>query len=284
MKVPNSKSYLEVLNWASSFLQDQGVDKSVAWWLLRERFNLSQTDFVIQRNKPMPESDYQQFLADIERASNHYPPQYILGHEWFYDRVFKVTPDTLIPRPETEEWFDYYIKKLGPETLRVIDVGTGSGVLAISHKLERPDDQVYASDISKATLEVAKSNAQALGAEVTFIQGDLLQPFIDQNLEVDLIISNPPYIGVEEWEDMDESVRQYEPKEALFAENKGLAIYQKLISQSSKLVSSKGMILLEIGYKQAESVQALLLETYPHAQVKVWTDFNGLDRLVAAIV
>lgn len=285
MKVFNTPAtYLEVLQWASSFLESAEVEPHIAKWLLFERFNLTQTDFVIKRKDIMPTDDVKQYQADIERAAEHYPPQYIVGHEWFYNRPFKVTEVTLIPRPETEEWVDRYLKELPDEPLVVADIGTGTGAIGITHKLERENDEVLITDISAAALAVAEENAQALQAEVRPILGDGLKPLIAEGIKLDVLISNPPYISESEWDLMDKSVRSYEPKSALFAQNNGLAIYEQLLNDASKVVRDKGIILLEIGFNQAEAVKAIILQIYPQACVEIWTDFNGLDRVVKAIV
>ena len=277
-------TYFELLNWGKSYLKDSDIDKDIARWLMQERFNLSQTDLIIKRQDVMPEEEKNQYLQDLEKAKNHYPPQYIVGREWFYNRVFKVTESTLIPRPETEEWFDRYIKDLPDKSLTVVDVGTGSGVLGISHKLMRPQDSVVLTDISPGALSVAKENAKMLGADVTFLEGDTLEPLIEKNISVDLLVSNPPYISEDEWDEMDQSVRTYEPKSALFAQNNGLAIYERLFNQSSMILSPNSTLLLEIGYKQSNAVKKIVRQYYPQAVVETLTDVNGLDRVIKVIV
>lgn len=277
-------TYFELLNWGKSYLKASDIDEDIARWLMQERFNLSQTDLIIKRQDVMPEEEKKQYLQDLEKAKNHYPPQYIVGREWFYDRAFKVTESTLIPRPETEEWFDRYIKDLPDKSLTVVDVGTGSGVLGISHKLMRPQDSVILTDISPKALSVAKENAKMLGADVTFLEGDTLEPLIEKNISVDLLVSNPPYISEDEWDEMDQSVRTYEPKSALFAQSNGLAIYERLFKQSSMILSSNSTLLLEIGYKQSNAVKKLVRQYYPQADVEIWTDVNGLDRVIKVIV
>lgn len=277
-------TYFELLNWGKSYLKASDIDEDVARWLMQERFNLSQTDLIIKRQDVMPEEEKNQYLQDLEKAKNHYPPQYIVGREWFYNRSFKVTETTLIPRPETEEWFDRYIKDLPDKSLTVVDVGTGSGVLGISHKLMRPQDSVILTDISPKALSVAKENAKMLGADVTFLEGDTLEPLIKKSISVDLLVSNPPYISEDEWDEMDQSVRTYEPKSALFAQNNGLAIYERLFNQSSMILSRNSALLLEIGYKQSNAVKKLVRQYYPQAVVETWTDVNGLDRVIKVIV
>lgn len=205
--------------------------------------------------------------------------QQIVGHEWFYDRKFKVTKDTLIPRPETEEWLDRVLRMLPKKTLKVLDIGTGTGVLAITHKLERPEDKVTATDISKEALTVAEKNAKQLGADITFKQGDLFEPVADQTFDV--ILCNPPYIGEDELNVMDQSVIDHEPKSALFAEDNGLAIYYKISYTIPKYLNPNAQIFLEIGYKQGEKVAEIFQKALPQASIEIWKDFSGLDRVIA---
>lgn len=277
-----SITYRELLDWGASFLKQYNVEETVARWLLFERLDWTLTNFVRQSEQVVEAGVRQQFEQDIKQAATHYPPQYIVGHEWFMDCAFKVTEATLIPRPETESWFSQYIGQLPDRSLTVVDVGTGSGVLAICHKLARPQDTVWAVDISEAALAVARENATNLGADVQFLCGDLLKPFIESNedREVDLIVSNPPYIGAEEWADMDQSVREFEPKQALFAADQGLALYRQLAKQAVQLLLESGQLIVEIGFRQGEAVQKIMQASFPHRIVNIEQDINGLDRVV----
>lgn len=273
-----TQTFKEVLDWASSFLENNGKEVSAANWLMKERFNFTQTDLILNGNKKMFGAQKKQYKQDIEQFNKGYPAQYILGHEWFYDHKFKVNGATLIPRPETEEWFDSYIKSLSDKPLKVLDIGTGSGILAISHKLERPQDTVFATDISTEALEVAKMNAGHLGAEIEFAQGDLTEPLEERTF--DLILSNPPYIGPEEWKEMDESVRTHEPKNALFAKDNGYEIYKRLAKQLPKHLKSKGIFIVEIGYQQASNVKDIFQKYFENASIEIQKDMGGRDRVV----
>src|SRR5690554_97647 len=237
--IKKASTYGEVLNRASFFLEKNEKSPHLAQWLLKERFSMSLTDILIKQRQDMSEEDKLIFIKDVLDAATGKPVQYIVGHEWFYDRKFKVTPHTLIPRPETEEWFDRYIKQLPNKSLRVLDIGTGSGVIAISHKLERKQDEVTAVDINEETLAVAKENAANLEADVIFQKSDMVK---NVKGKFDLIVSNPPYIGKDEWQEMDESVLAYEPKEALFAEEEGLFFYKELACTLPPYLNEDGMI------------------------------------------
>lgn len=268
----------EVLSGASSFLKIQGKESFAAEWLLRERFGWNKTQLIREYTSPVSEEIKKSFLSDVQAFINGKPVQYIIGHEWFYDRKFKVTSNTLIPRPETEEWFDRYIKQLPNQSLKVLDIGTGSGVLAISHKLQRMHDKVTALDISIEALKVAEENAHTLKADVEFFKSDLTQAVKD--LKFDLILSNPPYISVDEKSVMDQTVLDHEPSVALFAKEDGLEIYRRLAEELPLVLNKKGQIILEIGYLQGQAVKDLFEKAFPESSVEVWKDMAGQDRVV----
>lgn len=272
-------TYYEVLDRASSFLRELNHSSFVAEWLMRERLDWSKTELVMQYRNVMPVSELKQFERDFEEFLKGLPMQQIIGHEWFYNRKFKVTEDTLIPRPETEEWLEQVLTDLPQEPLSIVDIGTGTGIIGLTVKLERPADDVTITDISKEALDVAKENAQVLGAEITAELGDLFEPLVGKKF--DAIISNPPYISEAEINVMDQSVLDYEPKSALFADEDGLAIYKRMAESIEKYLKPNGRIYLEIGYRQGDSVSRLFKNAFPDAKVTIWQDFNQLDRVVA---
>ena len=272
-------TYNEVLHRASSFLEKNNHSVFAAEWLMRERLNWTKTDLVRNFREEMPADQVKQFNQDVKKFNDGMPMQHIVGHEWFYTRQFKVTNDTLIPRPETEEWLDRVLKMLPEKPLNVLDIGTGTGVLAITEKKERPEDFVTATDLSKEALQVASQNAKDLQADVTFKQGDLFAPV--ENETFDVILSNPPYIGLDELNVMDQSVIDYEPKLALFAEDDGYHIYNRLAQSIANHLNPEAQIFLEIGYTQGKRVAETFKKALPQARVEIWQDFNGLDRVVA---
>ncbi|OJG80449.1 protein-(glutamine-N5) methyltransferase, release factor-specific [Enterococcus pallens] len=216
--------------------------------------------------------------ADTQQLLKYIPAQYILGYSDFLGHRFKVTKDTLIPRPETEELVMLCLEKNQQrQCLKVVDIGTGTGAIAISLKLARPDWQVQAVDIAEETLKVAEENASNLKASVSFYLGDVLSTISEPQ---DIIISNPPYISHSEWMLMDESVRTYEPKKALFAENDGLAIYQKIAEEAPNCLKPDGMVLLEIGFKQGSLVKEIMETAFPDKYVEVKKDLSGNDRMI----
>lgn len=275
----NRSTYFEVLKWASSFLEKNNQSSFAAEWLLRERLGWTKTELITHYHQPMPSAEIKQFETDINQFHEGRPMQQIVGHEWFYGRKFRVTEHTLIPRPETEEWLDRVLKVLPDRPLKVLDIGTGTGVIALTVKLERPLDTVTATDISVEALEVAQKNAELLSADVRFLKGSVFEPVAGEVFDV--IISNPPYISHEEISLMDESVLKYEPKSALFAENEGLAIYEEIAKNVSAYLVAPGYAFFEIGFAQGEKVADLFEKALPKAKVEIWQDMNGLDRVIA---
>lgn len=278
-KVIEGKStYFTTLKTAESFLKKKKLSNFAAEWLMRERLGWDKTNLIQQYQVEMSKNRQEQFEADINLFVSGQPMQQIIGHEWFYNRKFKIDEHTLIPRPETEAWFDQVLTILPQEPLKVLDIGTGSGVLAISQKLERPTDEVIATDISSEALGVARINAKRLNADVTFREGNLLEPVIGDTFDV--VLCNPPYISKDEIALMDVSVLTHEPSTALFAEEDGLAIYQELGKNLEKILNKRAFVFLEIGYAQGDAVKAIFQQAFPEAKVDIWQDYNELDRVV----
>lgn len=275
-----NSTYREVLKWASSFLEASGKEGIAAERLLMERQQWNRTDFVLHLNEEMPSDSKRQLIEDVAEHGGGRPIQHILGYEWFYDLKLKVTHDTLIPRPETEEIVDKFLQQTKQDdSLKVLDIGTGTGAIAIVAKKQRLNDDVTGTDLSPKALAVAKENAEANGVAVRFLEGDLTAPVKGEKFDV--ILSNPPYIGEHEKNVMDQSVLDYEPPMALFAENDGLFIYQRLAKELPRLLNPNGKIYLEIGYQQGEAVKELFQKAFPEALVQIEKDLSGLDRLIS---
>ncbi|MEG0284603.1 MULTISPECIES: peptide chain release factor N(5)-glutamine methyltransferase [Vagococcus] len=273
------KTYVEVLNWASSFLENNGQESYTAEYLLLEKKQWTKTDLLTHLRKEMPEQEYEQYCQDIEQVVNYIPVQYLIGSTEFYGRRYKVNEHTLIPRPETEELVDLILKDNQSENLTVVDIGTGTGIIALSLGLANPTWEVTGLDISLEALKVATENNEILQGKVTFLESDVLSDYPKEK-KIDILVSNPPYISYDEWEVMDVSVREHEPKTALFAENNGLAIYEKIAEESQKCLSETGKIYLEIGYLQGESVSQIFQKRFPRKNISVIKDLNGQDRII----
>lgn len=274
-------TYQEVLARASSFLTLNNKDSDAAMWLLLNRLGWTKTDWLMHHREKIPIQIHQQFNSDIERLLEDYPPQYIIGKTDFFGREFKVTKETLIPRPETEELVELCLETVVNNNVKVVDIGTGSGAIALTLKKERPNWDIVATDISERALEVAKVNANQLNASIDFREGDLIEPIQDERFDV--VISNPPYISYDEKNIMGESVLKFEPHVALFAENNGLFVYEQLANSLSTILNENGMLFLEIGYSQGNAVRELFQQQFPTREVRIKKDLSGKDRFVSMI-
>jgi release factor glutamine methyltransferase len=206
------------------------------------------------------------------------PTQYITHVQEFYGRPFRVTPAVLIPRPETEHLVEAALARLmatGP----VIDVGTGSGAIAVSLALESKA-RVFASDLSQEALEVARGNASKLGAEVSFLRADLLKGLGARSMQ--MVVSNPPYIPLNEQDELPKEVREHEPHLALFGGEDGLVNYRLLIAQATTILRPEGWLLMELAYNGAAHVQSMLEASGCWTGIELIADLAGHPRVIAA--
>lgn len=280
------KYVYEALKRASSFLLENGREEGAARILLQHELGLSYSGLIAAMRDEISEAQFNRFWANVEQHAKGVPVQHLTGSEEFYGRNFLVNPDVLIPRPETEELIEETLqlieRHLFKEELAIADIGTGSGIIAITMKCELPNAQVTATDISQPALETAALNAERLHAEIDFRLGDLTEPIKDQKWDV--VLSNPPYIGYEEAPSLSDSVRDFEPHNALFADQEGLALYEKMAEQFPKLINKPGIIGFEIGYQQGPAVEKMLKSAFPDALVYIKEDINKKDRMVFAII
>lgn len=269
----------EALNKASLFLKASGLDEHLArtYWMMT--FEQTLTDVVLGLNKPVKEEMYTHYMRILEQIVEGKPIQYLLGHAYFMEEKFKVTEHTLIPREDTAgivSLSNHYLEE--KVDAKVLDIGTGTGILAIMIAKLNPEQQVFASDISPEALEVAKENALNHQVNVEFIESNLFEHIPQQSF--DLIVSNPPYISEDELDLMDDSVKKFEPSLALFAEDNGLAIYKQLAKQIQSYVKETSMIIVEIGFQQGEAVKTIFSETFPNSTIEIILDLNGKNRYV----
>jgi release factor glutamine methyltransferase len=277
----------EVLNWASLFLKEHHCEEQIAGILLQHHLSVTRSEFYMMMQEPIPEPIINRFKADIHKhVDTGVPVQHLIGYEMFYGRKFSVNNHVLIPRPETEELVQQIIeateKYPQEQRLTIVDIGTGSGVIAITLALEVPRARIYATDISTAALQVAQKNANQLGANINFLQGDYLQPIIDNGINIDIIVSNPPYISKLDESTLSRTVKDFDPNIALFADENGLLAYRRILELSTKMAKQPSMIFFEIGYKQGNAVKTLIHHTYPQIDVDIIKDINENDRIVTA--
>lgn len=221
----------------------------------------------------------------LSRRLRREPLPYLLGAWEFYGRPFTVTPQVLIPRPETELLVELVLDwARAHHAATIADIGTGSGIIAITLAAEMPALRLFAIDLSAAALAVARTNAERYGVakRITFLAGDLLQPLATvAGAQLDAVVANLPYIAEEEFPALMPEVRDYEPREALLAGEGGLALIRRLLRESVTVVRPRGLLAIEVGQGQAQRV-AELLTTAGWEQVHIYSDYGGIPRHVSA--
>ena len=255
----------------------QGEEAESLSFVYRSLKKLSFTVFVFSLQQEVTEEE-KQFVEEIyQKLAAHIPAQYIIGHAEFFGMQLKVDERVLIPRPETEELVELILTENPEKNLKVLDIGTGSGAIALALAKNRLDWSVTASDISQDALELATENANAQNLNLSFIKSDC---FSEISSKYDIIVSNPPYISREDQDEVGLNVLHSEPHLALFADEDGLAIYRRIAEDSKDYLNDGGKIYLEIGYKQGQSVPALFMENLPEKRVRTLKDQFGQDRMV----
>ena len=248
----------------------------------------------------LEEAKREQYFSLIARRASGVPTQHLTGHQEFWGLDFEVTPDVLIPRPETEHVIEVALERLEvdseagsprrKEKFRIADVGTGSGCIAVALAHELPGAHVFATDISAAALEVARLNAARHGAasRIDFVESNLAYFLLHESRitshesrSLDLIASNPPYIGRQEAATLPREVREHEPAVALFCGETGTEIYAPLIAQAAKLLKPGGILVLELGHDSAEHVSRLL-NAPEWSGVALTNDLAGISRVASA--
>lgn len=273
-------SYKEAVQAASKQAIAKGYEAKRAEWLLLDLLDWSLTDYVMHMQDEMTTQHEQLYQQAVERMLTGEPIQYITGFQSFLGEKFQVDERCLIPRPETEEVLMYFLERL-PKQSVVADVGTGSGILAVSLKRMESSLTVYASDLYEGPLEVAKTNAQRHQTNLTFLQGSDLDPYLEQGIRLDGLISNPPYIDESESVLMTDTVLEHEPHQALFADEQGLAIYRAMVEKLPYVLNDQALVVFEIGYQQGAALKEMIETMYPKVQVDVVADINQNDRIVA---
>ena len=278
----------QAIDEGASELRASGVEQErrTAGVLLGNVLGVDRTHLFIRSDDQVGESQYENFLRLIERRAAGEPLQYITGHQEFYGLDFRVTPAVLIPRPETEFLVERVIKLIDDslQSPLIVDVGTGSGCIAVAIAVNVPRARVIATDASIAALEVARINAErhSVGDRIQFIQGDLLEPLGTHHLEnsVDLLASNPPYVN-EARDVIQREVRDWEPREALFGGVDGLEFYRRLLVDSPPYVKLGGSVVFEIGFSQLDAVREMI-DGSVWKLVDVTRDLQGIPRTITA--
>ena len=270
----------QAITKACLLLRRQGKEESLARFLLMYMLDESSQLFSNNISEDLSRENEDKYFSLIEKhIREDMPLSHLVGFEYFYDRKFKVTKDVLSPRMETEELIYRvieYVKTTKKDSIKILDLCTGSGIIAITLKkeLELKSVGLIASDISEEALEVAKENAELNNADIKFIQSDV---FNDIDEKFDIIVSNPPYIDRKDKITMKTNVLNYDPHLALFAEEEGMYFYRKIVEEAKNHLKDSGVIFFEIGHDQREKIIKLANMNNYHAEV--YKDLNGRDRM-----
>ena len=280
------KTYNQLIHEYRKIFKEKELPPETVKAFLFELCNDHKVNLYLDIDKEVNPDVYELFTKGMERIMNNEPMNYVLGYSYFYGYRFIVNYGVLIPRPETEELVGLILGKydeyFNGKSIDLCDVGTGSGAIAIALKKEEDRLNVYASDISEDALKVARLNAQNNDAKVEFFQGSMLEPFIERDIKVDILVSNPPYIKTVET--IEASVYDYEPHVALFGGEDGLKFYREILQNAHKVLKPKGFIFFEMGYDLKDSLSALAKEYYPESRIEVYKDINGKDRMMMIAV
>lgn len=276
-------TFREALRIAQAALSEKYLPQQEAQLLMVELCQLQVHDLYTEIDQEMEPELQKQYEEGVERLLKQEPLAHILGYEWFYGYRFTVNEDVLIPRPETEELAanilaDYDEYFADAEDVTLADIGTGSGALAVTLKKEAETLNVIGTDISERAIAVACENAKANQAAVPFMIGDMLEPLIDRNLKVDILVSNPPYIPIDE--QMETSVVDYEPHVALFGGEDGLKFYRIIFENCRRVLKDKAMMAFEMGWNQSEAMRKLVKEYFPNDRFEIIKDMSGKDRML----
>lgn len=280
------KTYNQLIHEYRKIFKEKELPPETVKAFLFELCNDHKVNLYLDIDKEVNPDVYELFTKGMERIMNNEPMNYVLGYSYFYGYRFIVNDGVLIPRPETEELVGLILGKydeyFNGKSIDLCDVGTGSGAIAIALKKEEDRLNVYASDISEDALKVARLNAQNNDAKVEFFQGSMLEPFIERDIKVDILVSNPPYIKTVET--IEASVYDYEPHVALFGGKDGLKFYREILQNAHKVLKPKGFIFFEMGYDLKDSLSVLVKEYYPESRIEVYKDINGKDRMMMITV
>jgi release factor glutamine methyltransferase len=274
-----------MIRWTAEYLGEKGVHNARlnGELLLAGVLGCKRLDLYLQHDRPLSAEELAEFKIRLRRRARREPLQYIDGTAAFRNLVLRVDPRVLIPRPETEVLVQQVLDwARGREALTAVDMGTGSGAIALALATEGPFARVVATDAQAEALAAARENhaLAAPGAPVEFRQGDLLAPVRGERFDV--VVSNPPYVGDEERASLDPEVREWEPASALFAGVGGMDVIRRLVPQAAEALKPGGLLALEIGAAQGAAVARVIEETNAFGAPRVRPDLAGRDRVALA--
>ena len=278
---------LEAINLSADYLEKKDIEspRINAEHLLAHTLKCKRLDLYLTFDRPLKEEEITQYRELIRRRSKYEPLQYILGNVEFYGMEFKVSPGVLIPRPETEILVELILSGIDKQSnIKILDIGTGSGIIAISLAKHLPGAKVTAIDISNEALQVAKINSELNNTQdnVVFRQLDILSenPFTGDRF--DLVVSNPPYVSLNEFSGLRPELNVYEPRISLTDENDGLEFYRVISKISGEILNSHGQIYFELGLGQSEQVKDIM-QINAFSGIKITKDYSNIDRVISGV-
>lgn len=280
---------MDVLKSATDFLKSKSIEnpRLNAEQLLAHSLQMDRMSLYLQFDRPLTQQERDTYKNCLRRRAENEPLQYIIGQTEFMSLPFTVTPEVLIPRPETETLVEAVAEIVKKEdSVHILDIGTGSGIIAVSLAHYLPNADLTAIDISDSALAVAKQNAtlNQVDGRIRFFMGDVMG---DSFLSLfpngfDVVVSNPPYVTKQEFEQLPEEIRKHEPKEALTDHGDGLDFYRKISEIGHTLVKPDGVIFVEVGDTQSQSVQLIFAENQ-YQTIQAIKDLNGIERVIKII-
>ena len=275
---------LELLNLTANFFEQKGIDSARlnAELLLAETLKCKRLDLYLAFDKPVKDEEVNHFREFVKRRGNREPLQYILGYVEFYGLTFLVNKDVLIPRQETEILIETIVNQTDKEAgLNIMDIGTGSGIIAVCLANHLPNAKIVAVDKSPEALLIAAQNAKKnnVAERITFIKNDVLNSLLNIEEKFDLIVSNPPYVSQKEFSSLQKEIVDHEPDYAVTDFSDGLTFYRKIIETSPKFLNENAKVFFEVGAGQSEHVKSIF-ESNNFSSVQIWKDYANIDRVV----
>lgn len=262
---------------------EKGIPEETVMAYLVELSQRERYDLYLHFEEEAPQELEKEFCLGMGRILNGEPMAHVLGYSWFYGYKMLVNGEVLIPRYETEELCANILNRMDTffphlEKIDIADVGTGSGAIAVTLCKEEKKCQMRASDISLEAIEMAKKNARLNEATIEFFVGNMLDPLIEKEIYLDVLVCNPPYIPQEE--EMESSVVDYEPHIALFGGKDGLKYYREVFENANRILKKKSFMAFEMGWNQREAMSQLIQEMLPNDRFEILKDMNGKDRML----
>ena len=284
-----SWTILKLLQWTTDYFEKNEVSepRASAEVLLAHVLAEDRLYLYLNYDRPMDSTELSAFRACIKRRVAGEPSQYITGIQEFWSLPMRVNPTVLIPRPETEVLVQAALEFIGSAQAKItiMDLGTGSGAIAIALARELPTARIVATDVSMATLQLARENARLnqVDGQISFVQADMLAATSGGSQKFNLVVTNPPYVSHDDFSALPREIRDYEPRHALYGGVDGLTAIKHIIREAPTVLRQAGGLLMEMGAGQAESVSTLVRDSQYYQSHHIIKDYSGIDRVLVAI-